>query len=328
LHTTTPAPPAKTAEEQQKEADEQQKEAEQKHWAKNPYAPIPEGERDDPHIAAKKAARVQQFAVDKTAILKRANELGLLVKGKVPAGVNQLITTKLKQAQADMKELDHQQQQLDVERRQQTSPRDVGLDAETKLTANAGAYDMQRQKLEKTAKDQPDSETARVVANSPLRYSADHSTIKEIATEIWRNNKGITSTQAYNLALNATSILPPTKDDPDPVGQNRQKAGNATRFVPVKHGRDVLLRFSDGTEARVDHNTYTEIQNQHRQNWAQYQYSKTEKGKQEAADKKNAVSWKTAGGALRTVAPLVQLGTGNVLGAFPGARNLADKLRE
>lgn len=294
---------------QRTEADDQQE-----HFDKHPNQPYPEGPRaDDPQIAKRKQDRERQFAKEQTDILRRANELGLMgKKGSVPSSVSQLISTRRQRLNADLKDLDREQAQIDAEHRQANLPRRAGLTEEAALTAKGGTFEQQANTI---ANAPADSKIGRMRQNSVLRYAGpdDRETVNEIATNIWRNNQGISSHRAYELALTATSIMPPTAEDKDPVGLNRQKGDRATRFMPIRRGRDTILRFSDGTEARVDRDTHQQIVNQHEANWQQWKEKGEKDAAAAAASKKNALSLKTLGAGLRTMAPYTMPGANLLL---------------
>src|SRR5215475_13645149 len=173
----------------------------------------------------------------------------------------------------------------------------------------------------------PNGATAQMKNNSPLRYAnkSDIATVDTIATQIYaQNSHKLTPSQAYEIALQATSIQTPSKDIPDPVGLNRQKGGNATKFTPLAIGQrgptiggqkqnNVLLQFGDGTQVLVDQPTYNRIKSQHQINWAQYEKAEKERKAQEEQDKKTGFGWRHLGAAVRTVAPFVQSPIGATL---------------
>ena len=236
-------------------------------------------------------------------VVRAANEHGLAGKGKIPAAVTQSIAAKKKRYEDKVKAIDEDYRSNETERRQGNVPRNIGLNDETTIGTT---FTTRAQTL---AKAPADSKAAKFRDDSVLRYATgdDQQTIKEIASNIWRHNKGLSSQQALDLALTTTSILRPTAQEKDPVGQNRQKGAGATRFRPSNQGDKGLtyLDFGDGTNIKVDNNTYQRIKQQHALNWQQWEQSQTKEGQQAERDKKNALTLGTLGTIARGSMALV-----------------------
>lgn len=313
-------PEQKTPEQLKTEAADE----EQKHWAKNPYAPVTEKnsaeqKRDDAIDLERRRAEhsIQQ-------VIQAANEHGLAGKGKLSTAVTQVIAAKKKAFEDKVKEIQTDFRTNQAERTKDNQPRPISLSDETTID---GTFTTRAQTL---AKAPPTSVAGQFRDNSVLRYATgeDQQTIKSIASNIWQHNKGLTSQQALDLALTSTSIMRPSDKEKEPVGQNRQKGAGATRFRPSNRGDKNLtyLTFGDGTSIKVDKNTYTRIMQQHSENWKQWSDSQTEAGQKKERDKKMGVNWNTAGAALRASTalvpglPLITEGIGGVVGSFNRGR--------
>jgi hypothetical protein len=293
-------PPAQKTPEQQKA---EQDDAEQKDYAKNPYgarrvANSAEAERD------RKIAQARDDAQREIAeVMKKANAHGLTGKGKLPAVVNQVIGAKKKKYEDDVKMIEADYRADHAERQRQLQPRNMSLNDYTTIDTTFA------QRSEALAKAKSGSAPAQFRDDSVLRYAKgdDQQTIKDIATNIWQHNKGLSPQQALDLALTTTSIMRPTPDDKDPVGQNRQKGEKATRFKALNQGDKGVtsLRFGDGTDIRVDNNTYQRIAQQHAENWRRWAESQTKEGKDKAAREKNRLGWGTLESGIRTIAPFI-----------------------
>jgi hypothetical protein len=250
--------------------------------------------------------------------VQAANDHGLAGKGKLPTAVMQAIAAKKKMFEDQIKQIDSDYRVAAAERAKANAPRNIAL----------GDYDTINQKftlqtgvLDKAAKSDPNSVLGRLHESSPLRYASpeDLQTIKDIATNLWTNNRRLSPEEAYNRALDATSIMRPSKEESDPVGQNRQKGEKATRFKALDRGdKTIHLRFGDGTEIQVDKDTYQQIKNQHRLNYAQFKSLSTKEGQEAERQRKNAITMKTLGAGIRTIAPftaLTPLGPATAAGA-------------
>jgi hypothetical protein len=319
-----PVPPSPSPPQGQGQRVDPQAEAEQQHWAKNPYTPMPEKnsaqqKRDDAiELANRERIHAEQ------QIVEAANAHGLAGKGKIPAVVTQAIAAKKKIYDDKVKNIEADYRANETERQRNNQPRPIGLNDEATID---NTFNTRTQTL---AKAPAGSMPAKFRDDSVLRYATgdDQQTIKSIASNIWQHNKGLTSQQAMDLALTSTSILRPTEQEKDPVGQNRQKGAKATRFTPSNRGDKGLtyLTFGDGTSIKVDSNTYQRIAQQHRENWQQWADSQTKEGQQRERDKKMGLNWKTAGAALRASTalvpglPLITEGVGGVLGSMNRGR--------
>src|SRR5262252_868244 len=321
---TQKAPEPQTPEQKAKAASDDQQ---QKHWDKDPYAPLPQRHSETaappPNIKAYDD-RIAELEDGRKrigdAIVESAARRGLISRksNNLPSSVTNLITAKrkefddlIKQVEADRKTAIAKFQAEEKADREETKP--IRITPTDNANLKAG-YKEQREAMAKEAKTNPTGDVAGRVNASPLRYAGpnDSATIDTIATQIYaQNSHKLTPDQAYELALQATSIMPPSKDIPDPVGLNRQKGGKATKFQPIAEGQrasrvgsatypNTLLRFGDGTSILVDAATYSRIVAQHQNNWKNYEQNK---------DKKSSwtPSWSTAGAALRTVAPMLPI---------------------
>ena len=185
--------------------------------------------------------------------MQAANERGLAGKGKLPTVVTQAIAAKKKKFEDGIAQLNSDARAEQQQRRIDVRPREMHL----------GDYDTMNQGFDKRATDiatkakaNPNSEVGRLHGDSVLRYAGpdDQNTVRTIAQNIYRNNHGMSPQDAFDAALNATSIMRPSPDDKDPVGQNRQKGEKATRFKPINKGDRgyVYMRFGDASDVRVD----------------------------------------------------------------------------
>lgn len=285
-------------------AVEAQKDAEQKHWDKNPYGPV----RQANSLEQEYDLKMRRLEAEREATIKRvmeiANRRGMTGKGKSPY-LQQVLAAKKKRFDDAANQLKVQYQADKTQRSKDLQPRKLSMQDYATFD---GTIDSQNQKLDQAAKTDPNGLSAKHHQDSVLRYATpdDQQTVRAIAESIFAHNE-MSPQQAYALALQSTSILRPSPQEKDPVGENRQKGGKATYFRPEDHGdKDmVTLRFGDGTTVRVDKNTYWKITNQHAQNWGQWEHSQTDAGKEEERAKKNALTWKTLGAVGRTVAPML-----------------------
>lgn len=304
-----------------------QAEAEQQHWAKNPYAPTrePNSAEERRDVEIERARR--EYIQAEQSIAQAANAHGLTGKGKLPAVVTQAIAAKKKIYDDRVKMIEGDYRANQAERQRDNVPRNMSLND---YQAIDSTFVQRSDALKRASTAQPDSRPAQFYGDSVLRYATgdDQSTIKEIATNIWQHNKGLSPQQAMDLALTSTSIMRPTDKEKEPVGQNRQKGAGATRFRPSNRGDKGLtyLQFGDGTDIRVDTNTYQRIKQQHAENWRQWAESQTKEAQDAAQRKKMGLNWNTLGAAARAGAalvpglPLVEQGARGVIGSMTNGR--------
>ena len=138
--------------------------------------------------------------------------------------------------------------------------------------------DMYLQTSQKDAKGNPipgtghtdaNGERFNMVAQAPLRYMAtpdDRARLKELATQIWIKNPGMSERQAAEHALNFTSIVGGAK------GHNNGSGDAARTFRLVGHDtlRNVVLQNEAGEQVHLGEESLRQIENLHRANTIEF----------------------------------------------------------
>jgi hypothetical protein len=290
---------------------------EAEHWAKNPYNPLPDSDRNRGQISEgavnSELARMDaEHRKGREERMRDAVKLGL-VKGNDSRMVTKLLAGYDKEFEAKKKlfldrvEKARARQAKDADtERAESKPREVKL-------ADEGTLKTGFSKQREATRDGSASNKGLKVEydQSPLRYlktDADREKLDSIARNLWRTNHGLDAKTAYEVALASTSIMLPTKDkdgkDKNPVGLNRQTGDKATHFRPVRESHrkgHVVIQMADGREYIVDPNTYRDITNIHQRNWAEYTAQKEKDAKRPTGKR----ALQGVGAAIRTVAPFV-----------------------